>query len=114
MSIRRATGLVSGLFAALLLLGVTSVAVGAQDAPENMLQLLMRGSVQVVLSVCLVAVTAALCWTGRLLISAYEQRIAALEKVVSLAAQTAVAQTSLADAMNRLREHCEGRALRGG
>lgn len=113
MSIRRATGMVTGLFAALIVLGASSIAVGAQDAPDTFLALLMRGSVQVVLSVCLVAVTAALCVTGKLLIVAYKERITALERAVELAAQTSQAQTTLAGSIDRLRSHCESRALRG-
>jgi len=121
MSIRRATQWTAAMFGALVALGAVSVACGAQDAPRTAAEALARGSVQVVLAVCLVAVTLALCWTGKLLVHAYEQRIDALEKAVSMAATSSAAQTTLANAIttisytvDRLQTHCEGRALRGG
>jgi len=72
--------------------------------------LLMKGSAQIILSVCLLAVTTALCITSRMLVGAYQDRISALEASVALAATKAAAETTLAQALDRMREHCASAA----
>jgi len=110
MSARVATRWLAGAIGGIVGLACATIALGTQEPPDGVLGLLVRGSAQVVLSVALLAVTAALCVSFKLLVSAYQSRIDALERAVAQAATTAAAAATLAAAMDRLREHCEGRS----
>lgn len=103
-----------GLFAVLsLALTTLSVLAGVGESlGENgsLLDVLARGSTQVVLSVCLLAVTAALVVLGRALHGAYTDRIAALERALEREIELAKALTQNAAALDRLRTHCENMA----
>ena len=70
------------------------------------LGLLLSGSAQAVLAVCLLSVSAALTWTSKLLIDAYRDRIAALERAIGREADMTSASVNLAGALRELKEHC--------
>ena len=100
-----------GLMLALLALcGVTAAAAegSAANAPDGPLAALQSGSAQVILAVCLAAVTAALCLVSRELVRSYRDRISALEAAIAITAARAKAETELALSLDRLREHCAG------
>jgi len=109
MSIARAKRRVMAALVGVIFWAGAGIAMATQDEPTGTLGLLMRGSVQAVLSVCLLATTTALGIAFKLLVSAYQDRIAALEKAVAQSATNAAASATLAAAMDRLREHCEGK-----
>jgi hypothetical protein len=105
-----ATRWLTGAVAGIIALACATIALGTQEPPDGVLGLLVQGSAQVVLSVALLAVTAALGIAFKLLVKAYQDRIDALERAVTQSATSAAAAATLAAAMDRLREHCEGRS----
>jgi len=83
-------------------------------APPSILTAMSRGTTQLVLAACLLAVTGALCITAKELIHAYRERISALERAAEQAAIKAAAETNLANAINSLKQHCADMAARRG
>jgi type VI protein secretion system component VasK len=87
---------------------LVGAALAADAAPAGgVKEVLSSGSVQAVLAVCLLSVSAALAIVSRTLFSSLKERITALEKDRETLSDKAKAEQQLAQALDRMREHCE-------
>lgn len=120
MSIATRVRVVRGMLCGIMVLSCVGVAIGAQyaggaDSPSgNVMSMLISGSPQVILAVCLLGVTGALGVSFRLLVKSYLDRINALEAHAVRVADTERANVELARAIDALRIHCADMNRRHG